>query len=154
MPCISESELVQLDEDAMRRLSRSLHAVRDVSVPAAARVTRSSQEECHRSPKSLQVHHSRVDPTKARADCVRALTQRLGMQWSPKQKVPFTGIASFICCERRVASFLRVCIVLSTLLLCCCAAAGCVSSPGYVARTATQILVVQNGEASAGSKHK
>ena len=47
--CISESELVQLDEDVLQRLSRSLHVVRDVSVPAAARVTQNSQEECHRS---------------------------------------------------------------------------------------------------------
>ena len=86
MRCISESALVQLDEDVLQRLSRSLHGVRDVSVPAAVHGTQHLQKECHRSPRSLPMHHSRTDQTKARADCVRALTKRLRLQWSPKQR--------------------------------------------------------------------
>ena len=47
---ISESALVQLDGVEMLRLIRPLHAVSDVSVPAAARVTWNSQGECHQRP--------------------------------------------------------------------------------------------------------
>ena len=95
---------------------RSLHEVQDVTVPAAVRVTQNSQEGFRQSPGSLPMHHSRVDQTQARVDCTTCEHAVF-----TKAKILSTGIESCICCERRVATSLTVCVGPSTVLVRQCA---------------------------------